>query len=333
MDRNDLKPRRRERIVGRRFGTLRMTGKYVFAAMVAAIVLTSIYFFVPQFFNLRNLKNIFVQSSTLGLMAIGMTVVYLIGGMDLSIPSVMAFSGIVGAMMLRNGMHPVPTSVLTLALGGAVGAINGLSVAYMRMIPFVVTLAMMQVMSGISTWLTNSVSVAVPIGYVDAVLCKIGGLPLPVYVFILLTAVTVFLCRATIFGRWLYAIGTNSEASRVCGIRVRRVVFATYTVSGLFAGLTGILLTARLGAAGPLMGASNVILDVMSASVVGGVSIYGGVGSPLGAAIGAVVITILNNVLNLLRVDFFPAQVIKGVIVIAFVALDSLRRAGNRRMK
>ncbi len=100
----------------------------------------------------------------------------------------------------------------------------------------------------------------------------------------------------------------------------------TYIASGLFAGVTGVLLTARLGAAGPLMGSSNVILDVMSASVVGGVSIYGGIGSPLGAALGAVIITILNNILNLMQVDFFPAQVIKGLLIIAFVALDSIRR-------
>jgi ribose transport system permease protein len=303
---------------------------YALALACAGLALLAIYLLIPQFFNIRNLKNILVQSSTLGLMAIGMTLVYLIGGMDLSIPSVMAFSGIMGAIMLRAGVHPVAASLLTLLLGGAVGAVNGISVAYMRMIPFVVTLAMMQVMSGISTWVTNSVSVAVPLVYIDAVLLKVGGLPFPVYLFIFLTAITTFFCKSTVYGRWLYAIGTNLEATRVCGIRVRKVVFATYAGSGMFAGLTGILLTARLGAAGPLMGSSNVILDVMSAAVVGGVSIYGGVGSPLGAALGAVVITILNNLLNLFRVDFFPAQVIKGVIVITFVALDSLRRSGRK---
>jgi ribose/xylose/arabinose/galactoside ABC-type transport system permease subunit len=308
-------------------------GAFILALAFAIVAFLAIYFLIPQFFNIRNLKNILVQSSTLGLMAIGMTFVYLLGGMDLSIPAVMAFSGIMGAIMLRSGIHPIAASVLTLLLGGAVGAVNGISVAFMRMIPFVVTLAMMQVMSGISTWMTNSVSVAVPLGYIDVVLFKVGGLPIPVYLFILLAGVSTFFCKSTIYGRWLYAIGTNLEASRVCGIRVKKVVFATYVGSGLFAGLTGILLTARLGAAGPLMGSSNVILDVMSAAVVGGVSIYGGVGSPMGAALGAVAITILNNVLNLLRVDFFPAQVIKGVIVIAFVALDSIRRSGDGRRK
>ena len=185
---------------------------------------------------------------------------------------------------------------------------------------------MMQVMSGVSTWITNSVSIAVPLVYINAVLFKIGGLPLPVYFFVFATAITTFYCKRTIAGRWLYAVGTNINAARVCGIPTRRVVLSTYVISGFFAGLTGVLLTARLGAAGPLMGSSNVILDVMSASVVGGVSIYGGIGSPLGAAIGAVIITVLNNVLNLLQVDFFPAQVFKGVIIITFVALDSLRR-------
>lgn len=297
-------------------------------AIVTLIILTLIlvYIFVPRFFNPRNLKNILVQSSTLGIMAIGMTLVYLTGGMDLSIPSVMALSGIIGAIAMQAGVHPLFAAIISIFTGGAVGAINGLSVSSLKMIPFVVTLAMMQVMSGVSTWITNSVSVAVPLSYINVILYKIAGLPIPVYIFIIITAISTFICKSTLPGRWLYAVGININSAKVCKIPADRVVFFTYVFSGFLAGLTGILLTARLGAAGPLMGSSNVILDVMSAAVVGGVSIYGGIGSPLGAALGAVLITVLNNVLNLLRVDFFPSQVIKGVLIIVFVALDSLRR-------
>ena len=251
----------------------------VFAAFIL------IYIFVPRFYHPRNIKNILVQSSTLGIMAIGMTIVYLVGGMDLSIPSVMALSGILGAMVIRGGGHPVVSIIVTILAGGAVGAVNGFSVSFFKMIPFVVTLAMMQVMSGTSTWVTNSVSVAVPLDYINVVLFKIAGLPLPVYIFAGITGLATYFCKRTIAGRWLYAIGTNIETSRVCGIPTRKVVFMTYVSSGLLAGVTGFLLTARLGAAGVLMGTSNVILDVMSASVVGGVSIYGGIGSPLGAAL------------------------------------------------
>jgi len=292
--------------------------------IAATLLLLSI--FTPRFFNPWNLKNILVQSSTLGLMAIGMTLVYLIGGMDLSIPSVMALSGIIGALIIKNGGHPFLSVIASLSLGGLVGAINGFSVAKLKMIPFVVTLAMMQVMSGASTWLTNSVSIAVPLQYIQVVLFKIVGLPLPVYFFVLVTILSTWFCKQTVTGRWIYAVGSNLATAKVCGIPTRKIVMGTYMASGLFAGLTGVLLTARLGAAGPLMGSSNVILDVMSASVVGGVSIYGGIGSTLGAALGAIIITILNNILNLMQVDFFPAQVIKGVIVITFVALDSVRR-------
>lgn len=298
----------------------------ILMAVAVLVVLLLISLFVPRFFNPHNLKNILVQSSTLGLMAIGMTLVYLTGGMDLSIPSVMAMSGILGAMAMQAGVNPVISVVLTILTGGIIGAVNGLSVSALKMIPFVVTLAMMQVMSGAATWVTNSVSVAVPLDYIDVILFKIAGLPLPVYIFIVVTAVSTFFCKSTIHGRCLYAVGTNINSSRVCGIKADRVVFFTYVLSGFLAGLTGVLLTARLGAAGPLMGSSNVILDVMSAAVVGGVSIYGGVGSPLGAALGAIIITVLNNILNLLRVDFFPGQVIKGALIIIFVALDSLRR-------
>ncbi len=297
--------------------------------IILIVALVLLYFFVPRFYHPRNLRNILVQSSTLGLMAIGMTLVFLIGGMDLSIPSVMAVSGILGAVLMRAGVHPVIAVPLTIIIGGVVGSINGLSVAFLRMIPFVVTLAMMQVMSGISTWITNSVSVAVPLPYINTVLVNVGHIPLPVYIFIILTLVATLVCKRTVSGRWLYSIGTNLEASKVCGVPTRKVIFITYVTSGLFAGLTGVFLTARLGAAGPLMGTSNVVLDIMSASVVGGVSIYGGVGSPFGAALGALIITVLNNSLNLLKVDFFPAQVIKGVIIIAFVAMDSIRRKGK----
>ncbi|MBI9105284.1 MAG: ABC transporter permease [Spirochaetales bacterium] len=309
----------------KKYGEKRRYRKIV-TVVVVILIIAVIYIFVPRFFNPRNLKNILVQSSTLGLMAIGMTLVYLTGGMDLSIPSVMALSGIIGAILMQSGVNPVIAAIITILAGGAVGAINGLSVSALKMIPFVVTLAMMQVMSGVSTWITNSVSVVVPLSYINIVLFKIAGLPLPVYIFIVITAISTFLCKSTLSGRWLYAVGINMNSAKVCKIPADRIVFFTYVFSGSLAGVTGILLTARLGAAGPLMGSSNVILDVMSAAVVGGVSIYGGVGSPLGAALGAVIITVLNNVLNLLRVDFFPAQVIKGVLIIVFVALDSFRR-------
>jgi ribose transport system permease protein len=296
----------------------------IIAAVAMAAILLLIY--NPRFFNPRNLRNILVQSSTLGLMAIGMTLVYLIGGMDLSIPSVMALGGILGAYVMKNGGHPLVGIVTALALGGFVGAVNGISVAKLKMIPFVVTLAMMQVMSGASTWITNSVSIEVPIDYINIILFKIADLPLPVYFFVLVTAISTWYCKRTVTGRWIYAIGSNLGTAKVCGIPTQKIIIGTYIASGLFAGLTGILLTARLGAAGPLMGSSNVILDVMSASVVGGVSIYGGIGSPLGAALGAIIITVLNNILNLMQVDFFPAQVIKGFLIIAFVAMDSIRR-------
>lgn len=297
--------------------------------LLFAIVLLCIALWVPRFFHPRNIKNILVQASTLGLMAIGMTGVFIVGGMDLSIPSVMAVSGILGAVVIREGAPPVAGIAMTIAAGVGAGFVNGASVAFLRMIPFVVTLAMMQVMMGVATWVTNSVSVAVPLSYINGMLFKFADLPLPVYIFIILTILATFFYKRTMYGRWLYMVGANIKTAAVCGIPTTKVVFLTYAVSGLFAGLTGLLLTARLGGAGPLMGTSNVVLDVMSASVVGGVSIYGGVGSPLGAAFGALVITILNNILNLLRIDFFPAQVIKGVIVIAFVALDSMRRKGR----
>jgi ribose transport system permease protein len=132
--------------------------------------------------------------------------------------------------------------------------------------------------------------------------------------------------RRTLFGRWLYAVGVNVRAARTSGVPTSRVIFLTYVVSGAFAGLTAIILSARLGSASANMGNDGVVLDIVSSAVVGGVSIYGGIGSPLGAVLGAIFITVISNSMNMMQVSFFTGLMIKGIVIIAFVAFDSLRK-------
>ena len=293
--------------------------------IVATLVLLAV--FVPSFFTERNLINVMVQASSLGLMAIGMSVVLIGGGMDLSIPAVMALSAILGAMHLRDG-GTLPVSLLImLVVGVGAGCINGYAVAYLRMIPFVVTLAMMTVISGLAIWITYSVSVpVVDESFFDLVLSRIAGVPRPIIFLVIATVIMWVVMRRGLYGRWLYAVGTNVRAARVSGIPTRRVIFLTYVISGLFAGLTAILLSARLGSASANIGNDGVVLDIISAVVVGGVSIYGGVGGPLGAVLGAIFITAISNSMNMLQISFFMGLVIKGLVIVVFVAFDSLKR-------
>jgi ribose transport system permease protein len=213
-----------------------------------------------------------------------------------------------------------------LATGIAVGAFNGFAVAVLGMIPFVVTLAMMIVMGGAAIWATNAVSLPMPGPWIDGLLVRFLGLPLPAWVMLALTAVATVLMRRTVPGQWLYAVGTNPKAARIAGVPTAKVLFGTYVVSGLTAGIAAILLSARLGAASAPMGNDAVVLDVVSAVVVGGVSIYGGLGGPLGAVLGTVLITVIGNALNMLGVSFYITLIIKGLAILAFVALDGLLR-------
>jgi ribose transport system permease protein len=292
--------------------------------LVVVVLLAS---FVPNFFTARNIVNILMQASALGLMAIGLTAVLIGGGMDLSIPSVMAMSAVFGAIAMRDGAHPLVGCLVMVATASVAGCINGYAVAYLKMIPFVVTLAMMTIATGTSIWITNSISVAgIPAAFTDTILTRIWIVPLPVIFLALVTLAVSFLIRRTVFGRWLYAVGTNERTARVSGIPTARVLFGTYLFSSFFAGLAAILLTARLNSAAATMGNDGVVLDVVSSAVVGGVSIYGGIGSPLGAVLGAIIITMISNSMNMMQVSFFTSLIVKGIVIIAFVALDSLRR-------
>ncbi|MBE0689178.1 MAG: ABC transporter permease [Anaerolineae bacterium] len=295
--------------------------------LILGIVLALLAIFVPSFFNSRNIVNIFVQASTLGLMAIGMTFVMVGGGIDLSIPSVMALSAIFGAMYLQDGGSIFVACVIMLVVGCIAGCINGFAVAYLKMIPFVVTLAMMTIASGTAIWITNSVSVPIiSEEFFDVILNRILDVPRPIIIMVGMAVIATIIVRRSLFGRWLYAVGTNARTARVSGIPANRVIFATYLISGLFAGLTAIILSARLGAASANLGNDGVVLDIVSSAVVGGVSIYGGVGGPLGAVLGAIFITVISNSMNMMQVSFFTGLIIKGAVIIIFVAIDSLKK-------
>lgn len=296
----------------------------VLATLVgAALVLAFLWFENPIFYRPGNLVNVANQAAMLAILSLGMTVVMVGGGIDLSLPANMALAGILGSMTMV-GTDSVALGCLVMLLAGtAVGALNGFAVARLGMIPFVVTLATLTICGGFSVWVTGSVSISnQPERYFDLFYARPLGLPVAVWVMVAAALAVQATMSATTFGWRVYAVGTNPAASRIARVPVRRVLFGTYALAGLLAGLAAVVVTARLGSASANVGNDSVILDVVTACVIGGVSIYGGVGRPLGAVLGAVLVLTLGNVLNLMGVSFFVGLMLKGAIIVGFVALD-----------
>jgi ribose/xylose/arabinose/galactoside ABC-type transport system permease subunit len=290
--------------------------------MIAALVAIGVY--APNFFRYHNIINVLLQASLLGLLAIGMTVVMIVGGIDLSLPANMAMGAVLGALYMKATGDWALGALIMIAAGLLIGLINGFAVARLKMIPFVVTLATMTVVSGASVWMTNSLSISqLPDTFVDFFDARpLFGIPVTVLIVAVLAALVALLMRSSIAGRWAYAVGINERAARVARIPIGRVVLVSYMFSGLMAGLSAILLTARLGSASANMGNDGMVLDIVSACVVGGVSIYGGSGRVPGALFGALLITILSNAMNLIGVSYYLSLIVKGAVIIAFVAID-----------
>lgn len=303
----------------------------IVSAVILAALLLILWIEAPNFFRYNNIVNVLLQSSLLGMMAVGMAVIMIVGGIDLSLPANMAMSAVVGAFYMKATGDWGTATLIMMGTGIVIGLVNGIAVAKLKMIPFVVTLAMMTVVSGTTVWMTNSLSISqLPDGFLDVFGARpFFRIPITVVIVAILSLLVAMLMRSSIPGRWAYAVGINEKAARVARVPISRVVMGSYIFGGLLAGLTAILLTARLGSASANMGNDGVVLDIVSACVVGGISIYGGAGRVGGALFGALLITVLSNAMNLIGVSFYLSLVIKGAVIIAFVAADS--RRGSRQ--
>jgi len=263
-------------------------------------------------------------------MAIGISAVLITGGIDLSVPGVMALGAIFGAMFIRDGGSPIVGALIMVAVSSTLGAINGFAVSYLKMIPFVVTLAMQIVTSGAAIWITQQITISgFPKVYINTVLGT-NSIPMPAIYVIILTIIAQVILTRTVYGRWLYAVGTNIRAARVSGVPTQRVVFMAYVFVGFMAGLAAIILTARLASAGAPMGKDSAVLDVIASAALGGVSIFGGVGTALNAVVGAIMITLISNVMTMANVSYYLTLIIKGVIIVIVVAIDGIRRQGGK---
>lgn len=299
----------------------------VVALVVLCIVLAVIN---ENFLTWRNWINILRQTSINGVLAIGMTFVILTRGIDLSVGSVLAISAMVTGSLVTGGINNETSILLAvsagLIVGVVLGSVNGFIVARLAVAPFVVTLGMLSMARG----LTFIYSDGMPVSNLDPAFRflgtgVVGGIPVPVIILLVVFAVGWFVLNRTTFGRYVYAVGGNPKSARTSGIPTRWVIFSAYAICGGLAALAGLMLAARTGAALPQAGVAYE-LDAIAAVVIGGTRLSGGVGTLTGTLIGALIIGVINNGLDLMGVSSYYQQVIKGAIIVAAVLIDVSRK-------
>ncbi|MGN9783456.1 ABC transporter permease [Nonomuraea sp. ZG12] len=297
------------------------------AALVVLVVALSLL--SSTFLSVTNLLNVGVQAAVTAILAFGSTFVIVTGGIDLSVGSVAALSAITLAWTATDAGVAWPVAVVvSLTVGVVAGLVNAALIAYGKLPPFIATLAML----GIARGLALVISQGSPISMPDAV-SALGGnlgryLPIPVIVMVVMGLIAAVILNRTYAGRAMYAIGGNEEAARLSGIKVDRQQLITYGLSGAFAAVAGIVLASRLASAQP-QAAAGYELDAIAAVVIGGASLSGGKGRALGTFVGALILAVLRNGLNLLSVSAFWQQVVIGAVIALAVLVDTLRRRGT----
>jgi ribose transport system permease protein len=285
-----------------------------------------------SFLSFRNFLNIADQITVLGIMAVGMTFVILIGGIDLSVGSILALSMMVLGFLNVTAGYPMGVAIIGALLASAIaGAVSGLLITEFRVPAFIATLAMMSIARGLANMITNgSQIIGFPTWFnLGAIIRHFGFLTMTVAVMIVVFAVAILFLRYRQEGRVLYAIGGNSEVARLAGINVRLNTVMVYMMCALLSGLAGILLAARLDSVQPSSGVAYE-LDAIAAVVIGGTSLSGGTGSVMGTIIGVLIIGVLRNGLNLLSVSPFLQAVIIGLVIVLAVAAETFKHRNAR---
>lgn len=289
---------------------------------ILVIFLIAMAFLSDRFFTFKNLTNVGRQISLNAILALGMTLVIISGGIDLSVGGVCALGCCVCAKILNSTGSSILAIAVVLLIGLAVGAFNGFVVSKTGIAPFIVTLSTVSIIRGITLVMTN----ASPMPISNAAFKFIGqgtllGIPFPIYITLILAIITAFVMNKTVFGRYVYAIGGNERSAVVAGIQVKKVKISVYMVSGFLAAFTAIIYTSRLSSGVPSLG-DGFEMDAITAAVIGGASLAGGQGHIWGTMIGAVIIGILNNALNLLNINSYFQDIVKGVVVLLAVLFD-----------
>jgi ribose transport system permease protein len=302
-----------------------------FLGLLLVIILFSLNPEVREYFlSGGNFKIILTQTVIVAIAALGMTMIIVSGGIDLSVGSVVAFTSVVGAVLIVRDLPPAAVVLLTVAAGALIGFVNGAVISGLRMMPFIVTLGMMGIARGLAKWLAGNQTVNCPdspLNEIMAIHQPASLLPLPtgVWIAIALAGVMALILRQTVFGRHIFAIGSNEATARLCGIRVQPTKILIYAGAGGFFGLAGLMQLSRLTQGDPTV-AIGLELDVIAAVVIGGASLSGGSGSILGSMIGALIMAILRNGSNQMGWPNYMQEIIIGVVIIIAVAVDRLRQ-------
>ncbi|TMR72132.1 ribose ABC transporter permease [Streptococcus pseudopneumoniae] len=310
---------------------MKNTMKYMseLTTVIALIILMAVITIInSNFLTANNLLNLLLQVTSNALIAFGMTFVILTGGIDLSVGSILALSSALTAGLLGSVMTVTLAILISLILGCILGMMNGLLISYGKLAPFIVTLATMTIFRGATLVYTNGNPITK--GLSDTFLFQflgqgyIVGIPFPVIIMFIVFIVLYVLLHKTAFGKSVYAIGGNEKAAYISGVKLNKVKIIIYSISGMMASISGLIITSRLSSAQPTAGASYE-MDAIAAVVLGGTSLSGGKGRILGTLIGALIIGVLNNGLNIIGVSAFWQQVVKGVVILIAVLIDRFK--------
>lgn len=295
-----------------------------FKSLLGLIVLCVIISIAaPRFLNINNILNVLTQVSVNAILAIGMSFVILTGGIDLSVGSTLALTGAIAAAFAKSGHGGVMIPLLiALVLGGLIGLFNGIFVSKGKIQAFIVTLASMTIFRGATYVYTNGTPISgLSSKFMDIGNKKIIGIPMPVFIIFVVFIIAWYILTQTRYGRYVYALGGNEDSARLSGINTNKVKTLVYVICGITAALAGVIVTSRVGSASPNAG-SGFELDAIAAVVLGGTSLSGGEGSITGTLIGAMIIGVLNNGLNLMNVSPYYQSIVKGVVILTAILID-----------
>ncbi len=301
-----------------------------FVGLVLVITLFALPAETREYFlTYNNFKIILTQTVIVAIAALGMTMIIISGGIDLSVGSSVALTSVVGALLIQHGWGPVPVLLTVVAAGGLIGLLNGAAIAGLRMTPFIITLGTLGVARGSAKWLADNQTVnydASPInGWMTTADPFSRALPAGVWATAMLALLTAVLLRDTLFGRHLFALGSNETAARYSGVRITRMKILGYTTAGCFFGLAGLFQLSRLRQGDPTV-AVGLELDIIASVIIGGASLNGGVGTVLGSMIGALIMSVLRNGSQQMGWPTYFQEIIIGLVIIVAVFLDRLRQ-------
>ena len=306
----------------------KLTSKYsIYLILLAMLVICSLL--SPAFFSAKNLSNISRQISITTIISFGMTMLIIAGLIDLAAGSVMALAGILAVATYKATGSLLISMVAGIVIGIACNIVSGFVVTKFKTPPFIATLAMMTSARGAALMYTNGQNIYQLDEFIVYGQGDILGIPTPVIFMVIISIVTWYLLNNTRFGRHLYAIGGNEDAARASGIKVNQTKMTAYVISGAFVGLSGVLFMSRVNAGLPNAGI-GFEFDAMTASIIGGTSFSGGVGTAMGTLVGAFIMGFLNNIMNLLGIQSYLQQIIKGGIIVIAVAYDIMSK--NKKM-